>query len=670
MRWIGLLSVLSLPALLDPGAVGRVAAEEALALSPNAYFAPEHFALFYLWAPAVVLSACALLLLPGLLFAWALGAAADLGRWVLSGLALSLVLVSTVTSLAQSLAGRSLTRVEFSLLVLGLSALGAGLLLLRRARGRATPCCLDQAASRRLALSLFAAPWLLLAALLPKFYWEGFNGDGVHAFEATRLLLSRPLPFWDADAGPISFYPGVTSALFAFPGSWFLRLFGPIEAAARLPAVLYLIAVFAGVIALLSDRRAAGPRTESATPGLVEAGLIWLALGAYFLALAFSASYDPYSADIALPATQDTLLMACVLGFVLAWSRRERGWLLLFTALTYVSLPSGLVLVVFFAASTWLVTRPRPWTDVFRAAACLGACMVAGALLPKLLALLGMPLPGSEYAKESMVQRFLFLQFTDVKRILYVALPCGILPLFALFAWKRLDPVARALALSALAYFLLFYVQAYVSLHHFVPAMVLPLAAFWRADFLAPGPGRGKWVMATGAAGALALWLSLPAHWGVAVQAKEIGSAIRVDCPGYERSAPRCFLFADRLGSLFPRGIDPAVPGKKFGGSPYPWNYYARRADGTAREVNYVVQEATATPPEGLTRVSEEQGIAVFVRDLGLWERHQALQPPSPPGSPWLQVDRGLLFAGQKPREGRLFILNVRSALRRLGWGG
>ena len=79
-----------------------------------------------------------------------------------------------------------------------------------------------------------------------------------------------------------------TSALFAFPGSWFLRLFGPIEAAARLPAVLYLIAVFAGVIALLSDRRAAGPRTESATPGLVEAGLIWLALGAYFLALAFS----------------------------------------------------------------------------------------------------------------------------------------------------------------------------------------------------------------------------------------------------------------------------------------------------------------------------------------------------------------------------------------------
>jgi hypothetical protein len=472
----------------------------------------------------------------------------------------------------------------------------------------------------------------------------------VHAFEATRLLLSRPLPFWDADAGPISFYPGVTSALFAFPGSWFLRLFGPIEAAARLPAVLYLIAVFAGVIALLSDRRAAGPRTESATPGLVEAGLIWLALGAYFLALAFSASYDPYSADIALPATQDTLLMACVLGFVLAWSRRERGWLLLFTALTYVSLPSGLVLVVFFAASTWLVTRPRPWTDVFLAAACLGACMVAGALLPKLLALLGMPLPGSEYAKESMVQRFLFLQFTDVKRILYVALPCGILPLFALFAWKRLDPVARALALTALGLF-----PALLRAGLRVPA---PLRAGHGAaarGLLARGlpcPGAGARQVGHGhrrggRPGPLALPCRPTGAWRCRPRKSGRRSAWIARATSARPRAASCSPTA--WGACSRAASTRRCPERSSAVRPTPWNYYARRADGTAREVNYVVQEATATPPEGLTRVSEEQGIAVFVRDLGLWERHQALQPPSPPGSPWLQVDRGLLFAGQKP---------------------
>src|SRR6202008_3505961 len=94
---------------------------------------------------------------------------------------------------------------------------------------------------------------------------------------------------------------------------------------------------------------------------LVDGALVWLGLAGYLVALAFSASYDPYSADLPLPATQGTLLVACLLGFALHWSRGERGWMLAFLFLTYLSLPSGLLLALLFAAAAWLTSRPRPW---------------------------------------------------------------------------------------------------------------------------------------------------------------------------------------------------------------------------------------------------------------------------------------------------------------------
>ena len=120
--------------------------------------------------------------------------------------------------------------------------------------------------------------------------------------------------------------------LFAFPTSWFIRLFGEFEVSARLPYLLFLIAVFGGIQALIAYG-------QKRSLSLTELALICLGLTAYTFAVAFSATYNPYTADIALPATQDTLLLVCFLGFLLAFLQDERNWAILFLLLTLFSLP-------------------------------------------------------------------------------------------------------------------------------------------------------------------------------------------------------------------------------------------------------------------------------------------------------------------------------------------
>ena len=363
-RLIAIMLPAWLPALIGHPVVGRVASLAALAESSHPYFVPQQTVLFYVWTPLVVASACILFMSPGLFLALALGAGQPVGRWVLSGLALSLAVLTPVVALAGMALGDSLRGGAFAVLV-ATCALGCLAVLAWRQRRGATlawPFAEPHAAAT--ALSMVAVPVLVLVTLLPKFFWENFNGDGAHAFETARLLLFQPLPFWDSQAGAIASFPGVTSMLFAFPASWFVRLFGEVEVSARLPYLLYLPALFGAVIELAAAGR---PRSL----GLAERALTWLALVVFTVVLAFSATYSPYSADIALPATQDTLFIVCALGFILSFVRRDVGWLLLFLSLGYLSLPTGALVLALWLGAVLLVWRPRPWRLVGITAAAL-----------------------------------------------------------------------------------------------------------------------------------------------------------------------------------------------------------------------------------------------------------------------------------------------------------
>ena len=218
----------------------------------------------------------------------------------------------------QALLGTPLRDGWFAVLLVVCSLLSFVVLQLRFAQKRRVSWPFDEVGWRGVLSSIVLVPWLFLAVLAPKFYWQTFTGDGIDGFEAARLLFVQPVPFWDRAVGLIWTFP-VTSVLFVYPISWFMRLFGEIEISARLPMVLYLIAIYAAVVGLAQYGRL---RLK-----VVEHWLIWLALAIYLVVMTFSNTYNTYYADLANPASLDTLAVACFLGFVFAFVRNEPFWI-------------------------------------------------------------------------------------------------------------------------------------------------------------------------------------------------------------------------------------------------------------------------------------------------------------------------------------------------------
>lgn len=635
--------------------------EQAAALHPlvegrPAYFLPDHALLLYVLVPVAFVSASILFLAPGLFLAFAWGRAERAGSWLLTALAISIVLVSLLAGVATQLARRPVTGAGFGLLCLALAAACAVVAGMRARRAELPSPLPDRNARFALGLGMLV-PVLVLITLAPKFHWETFNGDGAHAFESSRLLLRHALPFWPDQAGDVTQFPGVNSMLFAFPNGWYLRLFGAVEASVRLPFLLYLSVLCGAVLAVAGHQRA------EPTRGMVL--VIWTSLLAFALAMMFSATYDPYSADVTLPAAQDALLLVCFLGWVFSFLRREWGWLTCFTALTYTASPSGLLLIGFALPAALLVARPRPWGAVLRAGVALFACVVAGALAPKLLAAVGAPRPGVEHGPLGILRYFAYLQFTDWKRLAFVLVPCGILPVLALFSWRRQDPGARLLTLVSLGYFCFFFFLAHISLHHFVPVMVLPIvvaARVWSGEH----PGARSWRLAWQGAAVAAVLLSLPPSFALADGRRRVGATISETVGDYASSDPAVLHASMLLNALFPDDWEPSVPDTTFGGSPLIWNRYARHGS-VSDSANYLLTRKDLPVPAGMRLLASDSNAALYLRDESLWRAQRALRPPTPPGSRVYVIPRGILFHRSTAPEQGPRIIDVVATLNRMG---
>ena len=668
IRLVAALTAASLPVLLDRRAIAEAAGLYPLAASAHPYLILSHGVLLYLRAPVVVLSACVLLLTPGLLIALAVGMGRTMAVWVLAGFMLSLVIVSVGAGVTQAVIGAPLVAGAFAMTVAICSVGCLGFLYYQVKRGRIVdePWSSDYAGTT--VAAILTTSFLLLVALAPKFYWDSFNGDGAHTFEATRLLLSQSIPFFGPKAGHVSSFPGVTTMLYLYPGSWFLRLFGEMEASVRVPVVPYLSALICSIIAL----------AESGRPVLGRAArwLICLGVTVYAITMAYSATYNPYSADIALPATQDTLLITMFLAYVLFFIEKRTWWMSAALVLTYLSLSSGALLIIMWLVAV-LFWRPRPSRRFIQSAAVLVGCIVGGALLSLLLPALNLPPPGGEYGLISLLSRFAFLQFTDWHRFVYAIVPGSFLAVFALIGWNRLDAIGKSLALVAIGCFALFFIQGQIALHHFVPEMLLPLAVFWRAwgDLV-------SWkhpVLLTGIAAAalVAFVLSLPRDAAPQVASREVGFAVDDRTVGYEHSEPATFRRSELFAKLFPIDWDESVPERMFGGSPLVWLYYAHHAPSATRSTNYVLQDLREPAPDDARLIATDADAALYVRSDSVWARHLALRPPTPAGSVAYEVPRGILFRSERMENGpRIFnmvhvlgALGVDTArvLRRLG---
>jgi hypothetical protein len=648
-----------MPVIVGRDAIRAAAALNALASSAHPYFVPAHAALLYLWSPLVAASACVLLLTPGLLISVALGVATDVGRWLLMGLTISIGVVSASAAIVQALMRSPLRGGAFIAVVCACFILSAAALLWRVYSRPALSWPLDASHSRATLATLIVVPLMMLVALTPKFYWENFNGDGAHAYESARLLLFEALPFWPPAAGDIASFPDIRSCLFAFPSSWFIRLFGELEVSARLPLLLYLPALFGALLALIEFQR-------SRPLGMVERCLLWLALTTYLVVMGFSATYNPYCADLALPATQDTLLMACYAGFVLAFCAQQFAWIWIFSFLTYLSLPNGIMLIGLWLIGVFLLWKPRPWREGVHTVAALAACAVIATIAVRVLALFNMPLSSGEYNAVELLNRYKFLWFSDWRRIAYVAAPCGFIPAVALILWRRQDRISRALTFVVAAYFLSFYIQAFIAIHHFVPCMILPLIVFWRMELAISKRSRRWFIAATATAGVAAFAISWPDNAAPDVSARLVGSTIEDRIGGYDSGSPAVFKRAGLLANIVPYDWDPSVPEHSFGGSPLMWNYYAHRAKRNPAQINYVMERAAASAPPGMHVLGRKDDVALYVASDAVLRFHRTLKPPSPAGAALYAIPRNLLFREAGPPSGAA-IVDLRAALKRSG---
>jgi len=604
-------------------------------LPAHPFFVPEHGLLLYVAMPLAVLGTIGMLLAPGFLLALIAGGSTRLGplaatsfggAFLLRGFAHAVLKLSGVVPLAVH--GFTLTEVALDGVLLGLLALR-----LRGGRPVALPA--EREDQRRL-WWMAAIVILTVVLLLPSIFWQDLTDDGVEALEIGRSLATHIVPrFPTPPSGLMGL--GIGMLTMAYPNGWFVILIGPVEAAARLPLALYLPILFAVITGLIEYR---SPRRLGVT---AEAGII-LALAAYVVTMVFNASYSPYSADSSAPAAFETLTVLCISATILFVWERRLGWMLAFALLAYFARPTGLLVLFLLAVGTLALAPPERRHQLRRLGVGIALCLAAGALYEKVWVPHEAGGLGVGYVSGSILDRLRYLTFTDVRRVLFLIVPGGILPAFALFAWRRQDQLARQLTVFCLLYFLFFYPQAFLALHHFVPVMILPAIVFWRVALA----GDARWPgVAAGLAAALSVVLSLPRSFVVDRSTRVIGRVVDVrvgdldgDWPAY-RDALQA-----RLGvrSLFRPEWEVTDPARERVGDALGTLYYASRQRAPADSVNYVIQVEGAAPPAGFSPVAAQTGLSIFVRDTARWRRDRETPPPTDFRSALYDIPRTTLY--------------------------
>lgn len=608
-----------LPALLGTQVITQVASLYTLGAGPYPYFQPSHFWLLYVITPLVVASSFLLYLSPGAMLILALGQARSLAEWWALAFGTSLLFSLILGTGAKLIFGPPLTWSLWLPLWL-LATTAASLFLVFRLRaGTALPWPLAQPSDKRRLLWILAASLAGVVALLPKIFWENFNLDGIEAFEFGRSLTNHLLPYWEIQAGVFGFYQNFL--LFAYPNHWFISLFGPIEAAVRLPFLLYLSVLFCALISLVEHKQ------ERALSATEEAGL-WLGLTVFTIVQVYNTAYEPFFADLAENAATDTLWVTCfLLACYALWKGRTR-WFWIFALMTYTASPGGLLLLGALAAAILLARSPH-WRKHLRPlAGVILVCLLIGILDELIYNRLLLGGVNDQFSAFNMLRRFSLPTVTEFVRFNVLLFPSGLLPALSLLAVRRKDPTAWVLTVVTLSYFGVLYLQQWTSVHQFTPVMVLPLVVFWRVH-LRLRPRAQRWLLpALATTSILALILSLPPHFQINQATREFGRATLYNIGDYEKSYERALRAGWSLYALLPKNYRLLYPEQPWGTDPAAWIYYATREKPPGTRVNYLVQPTSEPSPPGLTQVMAKDGVAVYVRDLQAWQRDRELELP------------------------------------------
>ena len=464
-----------------------------------------------------------------------------------------------------------------------------------------------------------------MIALLPKIFWEDFNIDGIEAFEFGRSLSSHLLPHGEIYENVFGTYANFF--LFAYPNYWFISLFGPFEASARLPYLLYLLPAFAALVLLI----------EIGKPlklGWKEEGVVWLALIVFTVVQAFSTNYEPFFADLAETAAPDLLQIACFLSACYMLFCRRFRWFRVIALMVFAAGPGGLLLLGALTGAMILSRMPERQRQIKEVCLVLLLCCIATVLYEVLYIHVILGGVDGQFTMKNMLKRLYPPTFTELIRWNALLIPSGILPALSLLAVRKRDQPEWIISIITLMYFCVIYLQAWASLHQFTAVMILPLIVFWRLFLDSPG-SRQRWMYpAIIVTTIFSLVCSLPQHFQINQATREFGIFTEYEIGDYDNAYESSLKGGSSLYALLPIAYRMDYPNQVWGTDHRVWIYYSTRPKPKGIVPNYFVLPATQSPPVNTKAVHAANGVVLSVRDFNLWKKHRNRKYPQVSGSP------------------------------------
>jgi hypothetical protein len=375
-----------------------------------------------------------------------------------------------------------------------------------------------------------------------------------------------------------------------------------------------------------------------------ELALVLLGVIAVCLTIGFNASYDPYSADLASPASIDLLALVFLLATFYFLLANDTGWCIAAATLQALSRPSALLLCGMFLAALLVVER-NPRSPRLR----LTTIATATTLVVSIVYVFAIEsMTGTQVSEGSgnLLLRMRFLRFDDWLRLAWLLVPAGVVPALLMTRWRESDIAARAFTLVTLMYFAFFYALAFVSLHHFAPAMLLPLAVFWRQQLHRDHPWPKALRVGTVLGLAIAVLAAMPRSLAPYRATRVVGRTIAFDVGperGYAmiRNTFDASRVLDSLLAPYWRVRDAQVERL---GDPMSLAWYAAKLPPAPDSARYVVQRESVPPPAGFVPLGTARGFAIYAKDIQQWTLLRSTPPPPDGRSPLYDVPRTTLF--------------------------
>jgi len=644
LSWLTAVLVLAAAgALLGRHLPARLTERFATELPSRPHWLPELAGPLYVLLPLTLLANFVLWMAPGLCLTLAFGAVRRAAEWLLLSF-LAAYAAQVGTGIAVKLVfGLPLDDGVFVASALGVAALSLAVAWWRgTSRHAPIPWPLPPGQGRRLA-ALVAPLYPATVLLVPVLLWQDLNGDGFEALYIGESLHRHLLPRWPTESGLVGVGVGMFSQ--AFLNHWMDAWFGTIEAAPRLPVLLGLPVVLAGLVAL---GEWCSPRTLRA----LELTAVAAALGGLLRVMTYSAGYNPYVCEIASPGAYEMTLMAAICGGLLCLVDERRWGLVAACLVAHLARPSGLLVFGLAALACAVVGGAERGPRLRRLLPALAACLAVSWLHETFYAPAVIGDAALSYDAGSAVDRLRYLTFSDPGRLAFLVVPCGVLPALALLAWRRQDELARILTLVCADYLALLAVVAFVSLHHFTPVMVLPVVVLWRLVLAGRTPPSAVTTPAALVGCALAAVLAWPPHTEVHRSLRELGARIADARPDPGEGLPAVVERAVAIEALLPTEGPAVDPARTFVASPACLAHYASLGPPTAA-TRFLFQPASRADPLGWRRALERDGAALLVR-AAEGRRPRAPRPPRTDfAAPLLALPRDVLHRHRGVPNGR-----------------